>query len=369
MKEKQVDFAKIKAWLNLVDTKKIGYKSAFYLAQNLGEPCEYVGTYDNRLEDISFLDKITIANLSQPKEPNDWENIRNLMEKYDIKFVSILDEEYPKMLKQIYDPPLYLFYRGTLTKEDCRRGIGVVGTRKASNYGKLATQKIVKKLASSGMTIVSGLAYGIDSVAHKSTLEVNGRTIAVIATGCEQVYPVTNRDLALQILENGAIVSEFRPGSPLDRWKFVQRNRIISGMSLGTLVIEGSKKSGALLTADFAMNQNRDVFALPGDISREQSAGPNYLIKNGAIIVTSANDILDEYNLHNIEDGNTEFPDLSEEEELVYQTILENKPEIEFDVLLIKTKLSIGQLSTIILMLEMKSVIKKMASNKYAALI
>lgn len=369
MREKINTLDQIKAWLNLVDTKSIGNKRAFEIVSLLGDPIEYVGKENSKLKEIPFISKKQIGKLSVPHDPDNWDNIVKLIEKYNIKFVSILDDEYPELLKQIFDPPLYLFYRGELSKSDLRRTFSIVGTRKTTHYGKITTKKIAKQLANSGLTIVSGLAHGIDSISHRAALEMNKKTIAVIATGCEQVYPKENRDLAAQIIENGAIISEFRPGSVLDKWKFVQRNRIISGLSLGTLVVEGSKKSGALLTADFAIGQNRDVFAIPGDIDKSQAEGPNFLIKNGAFMVTEANDILDHYNLHKDEDGVTEFPDLTEDENIIYQIILKNKPQIDFDKLLITSKLSIGELSTILLMLEMKSVIEKLPSNKIAALI
>ncbi|MEA1973359.1 MAG: DNA-processing protein DprA [Candidatus Cloacimonadota bacterium] len=359
----------IKAWLNFVDTDFLSYKKCLEIVKKIGNPIQYIGTKSVKLKEIDYLTDKQISILSTPNTPDNWDNICKLIEKYNIKFISFFDDKYPDLLKQIYDPPLYLFYRGELRKNDLRRTFATVGTRKATIYGKRSTEKIVNELANAGLVIVSGLAYGIDSIAHKTALKAKKRTIAIVATGCEQVYPKQHQNLASQIIDNGAIISEFRPGSKLDRWKFVQRNRIVSGICLGTFVVEGSKKSGSLITADFALTQNRDVFALPGDINKSEAEGPNYLIKNGAIMVTNANDILDLYNLHKDEKGVAEFPELTEQENLIYQIILKNKPEIDFDRLLIKSKLSIGELSTVILMLEMKSVIEKLPSNKIAPLI
>jgi len=190
-----------------------------------------------------------------------------------------------------------------------------------------------------------------------------GRTIAVFGTGVDQIYPPRNRELAEMIIQNGALISEFVPGSKAEKWNFPTRNRIISGLSLGSVIIEGGKKSGALLTAKFALDQNRDIFALPGDINRPQSAGPNYLIKLGAKIVTSADDILQEYDIK-LDEQPLFFPELNEKEEKIYQIILNNKPEIHFDKLIIKTGYSVSEISTLLLSLELKNTIKKTAGNK-----
>jgi len=356
----------IKAWLKLISTKDIGNAKAIRLVKLLGQPENFL---ENKkvLEDIDFISESAKRELLQDTFPYDWDSIKKMIIQYEIKFVNFFDDHYPKLLKHIFDPPPFLFYRGTLQPDYWRRVIAIVGTRKASNYGKLMTKKIGTKLAEMGFTIVSGLAYGIDTLAHFSALETNGRTVAVMGTGCDQIYPARNKELAKQIIEKGLLLSEYIPGSKPERWNFPNRNRIISGLSLGSFIVEGSKKSGALLTAKFALDQNRDVFALPGDINRAEAEGPNHLIKLGAKIVTSAQDILDEYDLI-LEQENSFFPTLSKEEDSIYQIVLKNKPEVEFDRILIESKLPIGKLSTILLNLELKSVIKKIAGNKIVPL-
>ncbi|MBT3168901.1 MAG: DNA-protecting protein DprA [Candidatus Cloacimonetes bacterium] len=357
---------KIKAWLQLLSVNGIGNTKAIKLAQLWGEPHTFIHT--NKLQDVDFITENAKRELFQNNEVENWTNIVKLIANFQIKFVSILDENYPESLKNIFDPPPFLFYRGTLKKEDFRRSLAIVGTRKASNYGKLMTKKIGSKLAQAGFTLVSGLAYGIDTLAHFSALENSGRTIAVMGTGVDQIYPPRNRELAEMIIQNGALISEFVPGSKAERWNFPIRNRIISGISIGSFIVEGSKKSGALLTAKYALDQNRDIFALPGDVNRETSTGPNYLIKLGAKIVCSVNDILEEYDFI-VEQTEKPVPKLSETEEIIYQILLQNKPEMLFDNLILKSKMTVSQLSTILLSLELKGIIKKVPGNKIVPLI
>jgi len=358
---------KIKAWIKLLETPEIGIAKAIKLTEILGEPINFIGSSVGKLQDIDFISNAAKENLASNVFPKDWNRVAILIEKYNIKFISILDDNYPSILRSIFNPPPFLFYRGTLLKDDFRRTLAIVGTRKASNYGKLMTRKIGEKLTSAGFTIVSGLAFGIDTIAHLSALDCGGRTIAILGTGCEQIYPPGNRELADRIIENGVLISEFIPGRKAERWNFPTRNRVISGISLGSLIIEGTKRSGALLTAKFALDQNRDVFALPGDIDKPQAEGPNYLIKLGAKIVTCANDILEEYDLI-LENAEKPFPKLTSNEEKIYQILLQNKPEVEFDSLMIKTGYSVGELSTVLLSLELKNVVKKMPGNKIVPL-
>ena len=178
-----------------------------------------------------------------------------------------------------------------------------------------------------------------------------------MGTGCDQIYPYKNAKLAERIIERGALISEFIPGSKPEKWNFPVRNRIISGLSVGTFVVQGEKSSGALLTAKFALDQNRDLYALPGDINRKVSEGPNYLIKLGAKIVTSFEDIVEEYDLI-LQPDNVVKPELSKIEERIYQIICENKPAINYDNLILKSGLSVGELSTVLLNLEIKNLIR-----------
>ncbi len=209
-----------------------------------------------------------------------------------IKEFKLNDKCYPYLLSQISGAPKQLYVRGG--RIDYRKAIAVVGTRRPTNYGVKVTRKLVKELVENGFVIVSGLAYGIDTVAHSACLESGGKTIAVMGTGIDRIYPVSNTSLAEKIMESGALVSEYRPGFKVGRGSFPARNRIISGMSLGVLVIEGRARSGTKITANFAADQGREVFAVPGSITSAMSEAPIELIQNGAKVVMKVEDILEE---------------------------------------------------------------------------
>src|SRR5439155_13566721 len=207
-------------------------------------------------------------------------------------------EGYPKRLRELDDAPPVLYALGELSAAD-DWAVGVVGTRRATSYGREAATQLSSGLAESGVTVVSGLAHGIDTVAHKAALDAGGRTIAVLGSGLDVIYPYENRQLVRRILDEGvgAVITEYPLGTQPDAMNFPPRNRIISGMSLGVLVVEAGEKSGALITVTFALEQGRDVFAVPGPITSRVSEGTNNLLKLGAKCVTSARDILEELNI------------------------------------------------------------------------
>lgn len=211
-----------------------------------------------------------------------------------IEEISIKNNEYPNQLKHIYDPPAKLYVLGNRSILN-QKNFAIVGSRKATEYGKKVAMQISKELSENSLNIVSGLAIGIDSYAHLGCLQVKdaGKTIAVLGSGLDVIYPKENRKLAEQIINSGGcIISEYPIGSKIEKNNFPQRNRIISGLSEGILVVEASKKSGALIMAEFGIEQGKEVFAVPGDINREQSEGCNLLIKDGANVVTSSQDII-----------------------------------------------------------------------------
>jgi DNA processing protein len=214
--------------------------------------------------------------------------------KAGIQFVCFLDEGYPAALREIPDAPLLLFYRGELELLK-RPAIGVVGSRKPTPYGRAACAHLVKQLSEAGFVIVSGLAYGIDAEAHRACLHAGGKTVAVLGCGIDQVYPPYNRKLYEEIGASGLLISEHPAGTPPLPGLFPERNRIISGLSLGVLVVEAAERSGSLITADCALEQGREVFAVPGPIFSAVSAGPHNLIKQGAKLVTNSGDIIEEF--------------------------------------------------------------------------
>ncbi|MFP4321639.1 MAG: DNA-processing protein DprA [Anaerolineales bacterium] len=210
--------------------------------------------------------------------------------------ITLDDAAYPPLLKELPDAPVVLYVKGELTPED-GQAVALVGTRKASSYGKLVAQNLAAELATQRLTVVSGLAHGIDAVAHRAALDAGGRTLAVLGTGIDTVYPSEHRHLAADIIRQGALVTEFAPGTRPERGNFPIRNRIISGLCLGTVVVEAPARSGSLQTANLAAEQGREVFAVPGNINHPNSEGANRLIQDGARLVLTADDILSEIDI------------------------------------------------------------------------
>jgi DNA processing protein len=242
------------------------------------------------------LDAGSADSLLASRPDIDLEKDLSLVERYKIKVITYESPDYPAILKETHDYPAVLYVRGEITPADTE-SVAVVGTRKATPYGRQVTEDIVSNLALNGITITSGLARGIDTIAHRSALEAGGRTIAVFACGLDIVYPPENLKLAKDIIENGALVSEHPPGVRPRPENFPRRNRIMSGLCRGVLVVESGEKSGALITVSFALDQNREVFAVPGSVLSGMSRGPNRLIQEGAKLVRNHLDILEELQL------------------------------------------------------------------------
>lgn len=277
-----------------------------------------------------------------------------------ISVVTRMDKNYPPLLKQLFDPPAVLFYRGTLPDSN-RKHLAVVGSRKATSYGTYATEHIIAPLAESGAVIVSGLAYGIDTTAHRTTIEHNGTTLAVLGCGIDQqsIYPSANRALASQIIASGgAIISEFPIGSLPLKQHFPYRNRVIAGLCHGTIVIEATLKSGSLITARAALEAGRDVYAVPGAINTPLSEGPNNLIKMGATPVTCASDIMEIKTIK----SKTTSPSLQtyeprNEQERVVLSFMGAQP-IQIDEIARVCILPVEKISSTITLLEMKGIIR-----------
>jgi DNA processing protein len=271
---------------------------------------------------------------------------------------------YPSLLRNIPDPPPVLYIKGKLLPRD-EWGLAVVGTRRATVYGREATRSLVGGLAAGGVTIVSGLAHGIDTFAHRTALEAGGRTIAVLGSGVDIIYPAENRKLAGLITTNGVVVSEYPLGTQPEGGNFPRRNRIISGLSLGVLVVEGSKRSGAMITADYAAEQGREIFAVPGNILSPKSAGPNQLIQQGAKLVTTIGDILEELNLTMVTEqaeAREIIPD--NETEAVLLEHLSAEP-IHVDELGRATGLPISQVASTLTLMELKGKIRQVGGMNY----
>lgn len=288
------------------------------------------------------------------------------IEKEKIKIITFKDKNYPKLLKEIYNPPALLYVRGEIKDED-EFALAVVGTRKMTSYGKQVIPDIVSTLARNKITIISGLALGCDTLVHETSLRAGGRTIAVIGSGLdkESIYPYSNKPLAEKIEAQGAVISEFPCGSLPLRQNFPARNRIISGLALGTLVVEAPENSGALLTARAALEQNRDVFAIPQNIYNRTAAGPNNLIKMGAKLITSAEDILNELNLKSASsfiESKKITPDTAEEAKIL--EVLSKEP-LHIDKIVQKTKMETRQVTSTLTLMEMKGKVRNLGALNY----
>ncbi|HBR02515.1 MAG TPA: DNA-protecting protein DprA [Ruminiclostridium sp.] len=300
----------------------------------------------------------------------DVQNILELCEKNKIKIVTIADDEYPEMLKYIPSPPLLLYIRGSIPKANA---IAVVGSRKASGYGIETAVKMAADLSAAGILVVSGMARGIDTAAHCGALNAGGQTVAVLGCGVDQSYPPENKALMERIILSGAVISEYPPGSPPAISHFPARNRIISGMSLGTLVVEAGIKSGSLITARFSLDQGREVFAVPGDINHYNSMGTNRLIMDGAKMVINVDDILEELNfgiapLYKGKEKTTKKRggELGPECKKVISAL--KIEDLYGEEISSKTSIPLKALFAILLDLELKGLIKKSLTGKYRLL-
>ena len=316
-----------------------------------------------------------------------------LIHTYGCQVVTLDDAAYPPHLKEIDTPPFVLYVRGELVPEDTI-SVSVVGSRNAKDYGRKVSYRLSYQIAQRGLTVVSGFAKGIDTAAHRGALEAGGRTIAVMGNGLSLIYPAANRDLAEKIETSGALVSEFPMAARPKPRNFPRRNRIISGLTLGTVVVEASNRSGALITARLAAEQNREVFAVPGEIFSQLSAGTHKLINEGAKLINTVDDLLNElppYVLSQIqsqtspvpdmEAGSTQAspavqndtepipeaqpppPDLTPDEKTIFEAI--EVPSSHIDTIVRTTQLPISQVSSVLLMLELKGIVQQLPGKQF----
>ncbi len=323
---------------------------------------------DKYLKENKLLTKKSIEKFSELKKKFNGDIYRDFLEKKKINYVTILDENYPKNLKEIEYAPQVLYYKGTLLPDD-EYSISIVGSRKHSNYGAWSTEFFAKELAKLDIRITSGMALGIDAIAHKTALKNNGRTLAVLGCSVDEIYPRTNYRLYHEIVEKGAVISEFPVGIKPLAFNFPIRNRIISGLSKGLLVIEASEKSGTLITARFANEQSKEIFAVPGNLNSLYSKGTNSLIRDGALIATCVDDIIlgiDDFSRfvtnNKKEEKNTDI--LSPTELLIY-TIIKQEPLTANKIAEI-AGLSIIETNTILTSLEMKSFITELSGGIFS---
>jgi len=338
--------ASLKAWLTLSLTRGLGGESARRLLKEFGSPEAIFSASTGSLK--SFVKADVAEEISKGIIDDAVEPALIWLDDDNNHIVTLADSNYPQALLNIPDPPLFLYVKGNLNLLN-RSALAVVGSRSATPQGINNAEAFAKSLSDAGLCIISGLAHGIDAAAHRGALRGQGGSIAIVGTGLDIVYPAANRDLAHALAQQGTLVSEFPLGTPPLAANFPRRNRLISGMSLGCLVVEASLQSGSLITARLALEQGRDVFAIPGSIHAPQSKGCHALIKQGAKLVEAAHDILEELN------GTIETPAHvpgSEEENPLLLEHLGFDP-IDADTLSLRCGLTIAELSAMLLTLEL----------------
>jgi len=304
--------------------------------------------------------------VAQVRAGVDLSKILSRMMAQGIEILTWDDTLYPPRLKEIDQPPPVLYVRGALTSEDSW-AVAVVGTRRVSAYGRQVAEELASFLASNGVTVISGLARGVDAIAHQSALKVGGRTIAVMGCGVDIIYPPEHTQLAEKLMAHGALISDYAPGTPPDASNFPPRNRIISGLSMATVVVEAGETSGALITAQFAIDQGREVFAVPGNILAPQSKGTNKLIAQGAHPLLSVRDLLDVLNLTRVAEQRFVRKALpTDETEAKLMSVLTHEP-LHMDEIRNQTGLPIERVSATLVMMELKGFVRQVGGQNYVA--
>ncbi len=320
------------------------------------------------LVSVEGIDRTLAFNILRRRDSRFADQQLAACQRHGIRLVTFLDADYPANLKDLADAPMLLYVRGQILPEDAI-AIGVVGTRSPSEYGKTAAARLTRALTEKGLAIVSGLARGIDTIAHRACLDRGGRTIAVLANGLDQIYPAENQRLAERIMESGALLTEMPCGTGPDAMNFPRRNRIISGLSLGVLIVEAGDRSGALITANNALEQGREVFAVPGSIFSPKSTGTNRLIKEGAKLVQTVEDVLEEldsrirYFLRERPTENVLPEGLSDSEKKVL-SLLSDEPQ-HIDLISQRSGLPTSEALSILLTLELKDLVRQLAGKMF----
>ena len=352
----------IENWIRLA--KLESPRKATALAYHFGGPGE---VFHAKAEELACVDGITRGMIERIRtlasEPVDREI--KALDELGAKIVTQHDSDYPQNLRQIYDPPVILFVRGELKEED-RFAVAIVGTRRPSQYGRSMALKLGRDLANEGLCVVSGGARGIDTIAHRGALEGGGRTIAVLGCGLDVSYPPENMKLFDEISEKGAVITEFVPGTKPDAWRFPVRNRLVSGLALGVLVVESLITGGAMITATLAGEQGRDIWAVPGSADAPVSEGPHRLIKDGAKLVERVEDILEELGIQIESDRpvRPKMPDNLTPEQKAIIEVLSLHPK-HVDEIIGECKLTPAVANSTLTLLEMQGLVRRVPGNAY----
>jgi len=353
----------INGLLKLFSVPGIGSNKIRKLINEFGSPDRIFSEDVKSLCRVEGIEEKTARRILTQFDASFTEKQLDLSHRAGAAIVTLWDSEYPALLKAIHDPPILLFVKGSMQNFPAV-SVAVVGMRLPTQYGRWAADHLSRELARSGVLVVSGMARGIDTCAHRGAIESGGKTIAVLGSGVDVIYPPENRKLAAQIAENGAVISEFPMGTEPDGKHFPRRNRIISGLSHGTVVVEAGEKSGALITASMALDQGREVFAVPGQIRSKKSQGSHSLIKEGAKLVEHVDDILLEFPHYRSEqsDSQQSIPaphDLSETEQKVWDCLSEGP--LHIDQIAFQAKMTTQEALTVLLTLELKSCVRQMS--------
>lgn len=340
------------------------------LLERFSDPVAILTAKKSALMEVNGISDVTAEAIASWETTVDLSGELKRIQDFDCQIVTQEDENYPELLRQIYDPPIVLYVKGTLTPRD-KNSVALVGSRMTTSYGMNVARKFGYQLAYMGVTVVSGGARGIDTAAHQGALSAKGRTIAVLGTGINQVFPAENAQLFEKIVSDGALITQFPFNRPADKQSFPIRNRIVAGMTLGTVVVEANLTSGALITANFAVENGRQVFAVPGPIDSPRSKGCHELIKKGAKLCEGAEDIVTEFEYlfpasNKLPAGGPQLPGLTltENEKLVYDAL--GAEELFTDDVIEKTGLPASTVSVALLTLEMKKLVKQMPGKVFA---
>ncbi len=360
----------------LTRISNFNFSTALALYQELGSATAIYEHRNDISDVVDYCSPRLIAALKDWNEPLRRAEVEmNFVKRHGIKVLTLADDDYPQRMKECQDAPLVLYYKGT-SDLNRKRIISIVGTRKCTNYGKDIIRRLMKELKElyPDVLVVSGLAYGIDINAHREALANAYDTVGVLAHGLDQLYPSSHRETAKTMLQHGGLLTEYMSETNADKVNFVRRNRIVAGMSDATIVIESAAKGGSLITADIARNYGRDVFAFPGNVGTESSAGCNHLIRdNIAVLITSAEDLVnalrwqDDAVLQQAKAAGIErslFPDLDSEEQTIVN-LLQKTNDLQINILAVKADMPIHRLTALLFQLEMKGVVKPLAGGMY----
>ncbi len=373
--KKQHNADDLKYWLALSFIKDTGPITVKRLLSTFHSPQRILKASLNELRDVEDISELRARRIH---EFDSWNMVEEEMEKikdHDIRIITYADSEYPENLRHIDDSPIILYAKGNFIKED-KYAVAMVGSRNMTEYGKKITEIITSELASFRISVVSGMARGIDTVSHKGALNADGRSIAVLGCGLDNPYPPENKELFESLSNNGCVISEFPLGTPPNKENFPKRNRLISGLSLGVVVVEATINSGSLITANCALQQNREVFAIPGNVTSRNSEGTNALIKKGAKLVQKVEDILEEIAPHlkgllcssknisgEIFSKNPNGLEITDEEKAICN-ILSSEPK-HIDAISRETKIRTSRLLGMLLGLEIKDVVKQAEGKRF----